>query len=61
MSCNWNNRTMNDVSLNPNLNIEYNFNIKPQHHAQLGLPDKGHVIKGLVVCNNKDLEPLVWS
>ncbi len=30
-----------------------------QYNAPLGLPDKGHVIKGLVVCNNKDLEP--WN
>ncbi len=22
-----------------------------QHHAQLGLPDKGHAIKWLIVCN----------
>ena len=29
-----------------------------QYHAQLGLPDKGRGIKGLVVCNNWDLEPL---
>ncbi len=29
-----------------------------QYHAQLGLPDKGRVIKGLVVCNSWDLEPL---
>ena len=30
-----------------------------QYHAQLRLPDKGHTIKGLVVCmNNRDLEPL---
>ncbi len=29
-----------------------------QYHAKLGLPDKGHAIKGLVVCNNRDLEPL---
>ncbi len=29
-----------------------------QYHAQLGLPDKGRAIKGLVVCNNRDLEPL---
>ncbi len=28
-----------------------------QHHAQLGHPDKGHEIKGLVVCNNWDQEP----
>ena len=27
-----------------------------QYHAQLGLPDKGRAIKGLVVCNNLDLE-----
>ena len=27
-------------------------------HAQLGLPDKGCAIKGLVVCNYWDLEPL---
>ena len=26
--------------------------------TQLGLPDKVRSIKGLVVCNNKDLEPL---
>ncbi len=29
-----------------------------QYHAQLGLPDKGRAIKGMVVCNNWDLEPL---
>ncbi len=29
-----------------------------KYHAQLGLPDKGRAIKGLVVCNNWDLEPL---
>ena len=29
-----------------------------QYHAWLGLPDKGRDIKGLVVCNNLDLEPL---
>ena len=28
-----------------------------QHHAQLGLPDKGRAIKGLVVCNGWELEP----
>ncbi len=28
-----------------------------QYHAQLGLPDKGHAIKRLVVCNNWDREP----
>ena len=27
-----------------------------QYHAQLGLPDKGRAIKGLVVCNSWDLE-----
>ena len=27
------------------------------YHAQLGLPDKGRAIKGLVVCNSLDLEP----
>ena len=27
------------------------------YHAQLGLPDKGRAIKGLVVCNSWDLEP----
>ncbi len=26
-----------------------------QYHAQLGLPDKVHAIKGLVVCNDWDL------
>ncbi len=26
-----------------------------QYYAQLGLPDKGRAIKGLVVCNNWDL------
>ena len=29
-----------------------------QYHAQLGLPDKGRAIKGLVVCNSCYLEPL---
>ncbi len=29
-----------------------------QYHAQLELPEKGLAIKGLVVCNNWDLEPL---
>ena len=29
-----------------------------QYHAQLGLSDKGRAVKGLIVCNNKDLEPL---
>ena len=29
-----------------------------QYHAQLELPDKGYAIKGLLVCNNWDLEPL---
>ncbi len=29
-----------------------------QFHAQLGLLDKGRAIKGLVVCNNWDIEPL---
>ncbi len=28
-----------------------------QYHAQLGLPDKGRAIKGLVIYNNSDLEP----
>ncbi len=28
-----------------------------QYHAQLGLPDNGRTIKGLVVFNNYDLEP----
>ena len=28
------------------------------YHAQLGLPDKGRAIKGFVVCNDWDLEPL---
>ena len=32
--------------------------VATQYHAQLWLPDKGHAIKGLVVCNNWDLEPL---
>ncbi len=34
-----------------------------QYHAQLGLPDKGNAIKGLVVCNSWDLEPLdrTWA
>ncbi len=26
-----------------------------QYHAQLGLPDKGRAIKGLVVCNSWDV------
>ncbi len=29
-----------------------------QYNAQLGLSDKGWTIKGLVVCNNWDLDPL---
>ncbi len=29
-----------------------------QYHALLGLPDKGRAIKGLVVCNNCDLDLL---
>ncbi len=29
-----------------------------QYNEQLGLPDKGRTIKGLVVCNDWDLEPL---
>ncbi len=29
-----------------------------QYHVLLGLPDKGRAIKGLVVCNSRDLEPL---
>ncbi len=29
-----------------------------QYHAQLGLPDKGRATKGLVVCNNWNIEPL---
>ena len=28
------------------------------HYAELGLPYKVHAIKGLVVCNSLDLEPL---
>ena len=28
-----------------------------QYHAQLGLPDKGRAIKGLVVYNNWNLQP----
>ena len=28
------------------------------YHAQLGLPDKIRAIKGLIVCNDWDLEPL---
>ena len=28
------------------------------YHAQLGFLDKGRTIKGLVICNNWDLEPL---
>ena len=29
-----------------------------QYRAQLGLPDKGHAIKGFVVCYARDLESL---
>ncbi len=32
---------------------------RPTHyHVQLELQDKAHTIKGLVVCNSRDLEPL---
>ena len=31
---------------------------KNSHAAQLGLPDKGRTIKGLVAFNNRNLEPL---
>ncbi len=31
---------------------------RTQYHSQLSLPDKGCAIKGLVVCNNWDIEPL---
>ena len=31
--------------------------VATHYHAQLGLPDKGRAINGLVVCNNWDLEP----
>ena len=30
--------------------------LNTMHTAQLGLPDKGRAIKGMVVCNNWDLE-----
>ena len=29
-----------------------------QYHAQFGFPDKGRAMKGLIVCNYWDLEPL---
>ncbi len=29
-----------------------------EYYTQLGLSCKGRVIKGLVVCNNRDIEPL---
>ena len=29
-----------------------------QYHAQLGLPDKDRAIKGLVVCNSWNQDPL---
>ncbi len=29
-----------------------------KYHAGLGLPDNGRAIKGVVACNNWDLEPL---
>ena len=32
-----------------------------EYRAQLGLPDKGRVIKGLVVCIFWDLEPGLWT
>ena len=32
--------------------------LRTQYHAQLGLPDKGRAMKGLVVCNDWDLESL---
>ena len=32
-----------------------------KNYAQLGLPNKGRAIKGLVVCNDWGLEPLDLS
>ena len=32
--------------------------VATHYSAQLGLPDKGCAIKGLVFCNNWELEPL---
>ncbi len=35
-----------------------------QHHAQLGLLNKGRVIKGLIICNSWDVNdfgPAKWS
>ncbi len=32
-----------------------------QYHAQLGLPDNGRTIKGLIMCNSWDIEPLEFS
>ena len=29
-----------------------------QYHEQMGLPDKGRAIKGMVIYNDWDLEPL---
>ena len=29
-----------------------------QYHAKSGLPDKGRAIKGFIVCNDLELEPL---
>ena len=29
-----------------------------QYHAEFGLSDKGRAIKGLIVCNSCNLEPL---
>ncbi len=29
-----------------------------QYHAEIGLPDIGRAIKGLIVCNNWDQQPL---
>ena len=44
------------------VNKLYNTSISMKNeqfiNIQLGLPEKGHAIKGMVVCNSWDLEPL---
>ena len=47
--------TMREIN---SMNRGNTLTINRRNHAQLGITDKGLAIKGLVVCNDWDLEPL---